>query len=140
MRAKRIAPHRNNLFVRRRKCKNFRIAIHANVRGLWAETRVPVRRQFCQLKQGFQSVRRHFLILCNSQAGLLLPGPKAVRGEAAPLGRKEAVPSRTEGIPSWAEGNPSQSEGNPNRAEGIPSRAEGNPNVYPPLNRGLSTG
>ena len=68
---------------------------------------------------------------CNSQAGLLLPGPKAVRGEAAPLGRKEAVPSRTEGIPSWAEGNPSQSEGNPNRAEGNPSLAEGNPNVYP---------
>ena len=57
---------------------------------------------------------------------------------AAPLGRKEAVPSRTEGIPSWAEGNPGQSEGNPgqsegnpNRAEGNPSRAEGIPNVCP---------
>jgi hypothetical protein len=67
----------------------------------------------------------------NSQAGLLLPRPKAIRGEAAPLGRKEAVPGRTEGIPSWAEGNPSQSEGNPNRAEGNPSRAEGIPNVCP---------
>jgi hypothetical protein len=63
MRAKRIAPHRNNLIVRRRQCKNFHIAIHANVTGLWAETRALVRRQFCQLKQRFQSVRRHFLIL-----------------------------------------------------------------------------
>jgi hypothetical protein len=53
----------------------------------------------------------------------LLPGPKAIRGAAVPLGRKEPFPSRTEGIPSSAEGNPSQSEGNP-------SRAEGNPNVY----------
>jgi hypothetical protein len=67
----------------------------------------------------------------NSQARLLLPRPKAIRGAAAPLGRKEAVPSRTEGIPSWAEGNPSQSEGNPNQAEGNPSRAEGIPNVCP---------
>jgi hypothetical protein len=53
MRAKRIAPHRKNLIVRRRKCKNFRIAIHANVRGLWAETRARVRRQFRQLKNVF---------------------------------------------------------------------------------------
>jgi hypothetical protein len=67
----------------------------------------------------------------NSQAGLLLQGPKTIRGEAAQVGRKEAVPSRTEGIPSWAEGNPSQSEGIPNRAEGNPSRAEGIPNVCP---------
>jgi hypothetical protein len=65
------------------------------------------------------------------QAGLLLPEPKTIRGEAAPLGRKEAVPSRTEGIPSWAEGNPSQSEGNPSRAEGNPSPAEGITNVCP---------
>src|ERR1700687_3558247 len=69
----------------------------------------------------------------NSQVRLLLPRPKAIRGAAAPLGRKEAVPSRTEGIPSWAEGNPSQSEGNPSRAEGIPSPAEGIPNVCPSL-------
>jgi hypothetical protein len=67
----------------------------------------------------------------NSQAGLLLPGPKAIRGAVAPLGRKEAGPGRTEGIPSWAEGNPSQSEGNPSRAEGNPNWEEGNPNVYP---------
>src|SRR6202521_574735 len=77
--------------------------------------------------QIFQRARRLFLLfltVCYSQGGLLLPGSKAIRGEAAPLGRKEAAPS-------WAEGNPSQSEGNPNLAEGIPSRAEGNPNVCP---------
>src|SRR6202140_1970339 len=75
-----------------------------------------------------------------SQAGLLLPGSKAIRGEAAPLGRKEPFPRRTEGIPSWAEGNPSQSEGNPNRAEGNPSRAEGNPNVRPSVKSRLFNG
>ena len=31
MRAKRISPHRNNLIVRRTKCKNFCAADHANV-------------------------------------------------------------------------------------------------------------
>ena len=36
MRAKQIGPHRNNLIVRRTKCKNFCAADHANVSDIGA--------------------------------------------------------------------------------------------------------